>query len=94
MFAPDLDVRLAAEGWDLVPRLHLNLSNGAVPDHEGQEFAKLPGARAEAIRRIRSILAAELLEGRIELGSRIEIADLDGHVLQTGVVAEAVEIRR
>jgi hypothetical protein len=78
-----------------VPRFHLNLFNGegASPDEEGQDFADLPAARAEAIRGIRSLLASELGEGRVDLGGRIEIADVDGHILQTVAFAEAIEIR-
>jgi hypothetical protein len=78
-----------------VPRFHLNIFNGdgAAPDEEGQDFPDLPAARAEAIRGIRSLLAAELAEGRIELGGRIEIADRGGRVLQTVAFAEAIEIR-
>jgi hypothetical protein len=78
-----------------VPRFYLNIFNGdgASPDEEGQDFADLPAARAEAIRGIRSLLASEMREGRIELGGRIEIADVDGHVLQTIAFADAIEIR-
>lgn len=78
-----------------MPRFHLNIFNGdgASPDEEGQEFAGLPAARAEAIRGIRSMLASELGEGRIELGGRIEIADANGLVLEKVPFAEALEIR-
>jgi hypothetical protein len=78
-----------------VPRFHLNIFNGqgASPDEEGQDFADLAAARAEAIRGIRSLLASELGEGRVDLGGRIEIADAAGGVLQTVAFAEAIEIR-
>jgi hypothetical protein len=78
-----------------VPRFHLNIFNGdgESPDEEGQVLPDLAAARSEAIRGIRSLLANELSSGAIELGGRIEIADVDGKVLQTIAFADAVEIR-
>ena len=79
-----------------MPYFHLNLFNGqgASPDDEGQDFADLPAARAEAIRGIRSLLASEVGKGSMDLGGRIEIASPAGKVLQTIKFAEALEIRR
>jgi hypothetical protein len=78
-----------------VPHYYLNLFNGdgAAPDDEGQDFADLGAARAEAIRGIRSLLADEMGRGVIVLAGRIEIADRNGAVLQTIDFADAVEIR-
>jgi hypothetical protein len=78
-----------------VPRFHLNIFNGDgdAPDEEGQDFADLDAARAEAIRGIRSLLADELGRGAIALNGRIEIADVDGHVVQIVNFADALEIR-
>jgi len=77
-----------------MPRFHLNIFNGAgeAPDEEGQELANLAAARAEAIRGIRSLLAAELSEGKIDLGGRIEITDRDDRILQTIAFREAVTV--
>lgn len=78
-----------------MPHFHLNLFNGdgPVPDEEGRDFIDLPGARAEAISGIRSLLASELTAGCIDLGGRIEIADPQGRVLQTVRFHEALEIK-
>ena len=77
-----------------MPRFHLKIFNGAgeAPDEEGQELANLAAARAEAIRGIRSLLAAELSEGKIDLGGRIEITDRDDRILQTIAFREAVTV--
>ena len=78
-----------------MPRFHLNIFNGdgESPDEEGQVLPDLAAARSEAVRGIRSLLANELSSGVIELGGRIQIADVDGKVLQTVAFAETVEIR-
>jgi hypothetical protein len=78
-----------------VPRFHLNLfdGDGEAPDEEGQDFVDLGGARKEAIRGIRSLLVDDLARGLILLRGRIEIADVEGRVLQTIQFSDALEIR-
>lgn len=77
-----------------MPRFHLNVfdSAGDAVDEEGQELADLEAAGAEAIRGIRSLLASELSEGRMDLAGRIEIADGDGRLLQTVAFRDALKI--
>ena len=77
-------------------RFHFNVFNttGDTPDEEGQELVDLPAARAEAIRGIRSLLAAELEDGTIHLRGRIEIADPEGRILETIPFEDAVTIDR
>jgi hypothetical protein len=77
-----------------VPRFHLNIFNGAgeAPDEQGQDFADLAAARAEAIRGIRSLLASEMSDGEIDLGGRIEITDPDGRILRTVAFRDAVKV--
>ena len=79
-----------------MPRFHLNIVNGEgmSADEEGMELPDLAGARAEAIRGIRSILASEIGGGTIDLGGRIEIADSQGKILETIAFEEAVTILR
>ena len=79
-----------------MPRYHLNLFDreGHAPDEEGQDFADLTDARAEAIRGIRSLLIDDLARGFIALSGRVEIADWEGRVLQTIFFSEALEIRK
>lgn len=78
-----------------MPRFHLNILNGIgrVADEPGQELVDIDAAKEQAILGIRSILSAEVLEGVIDLGGRIEIADPAGHVLLVVPYAEALTIR-
>ena len=73
-------------------RYYLNLYNhgGPVLDEEGHEVRDLEAARAQAIAGIRSILAEELLHGRLDLGGRMEIVDESGRILATIPFREAV----
>jgi hypothetical protein len=77
-------------------RFHLNLINqvGFVPDHDGVELPDLTSARAEAIRNIRSILAEEVLKGRLDLSGRIEIARSDGQIDEIVHFAEALTLEQ
>lgn len=78
-----------------MPRFHLNLFNdvGPVLDPDGMDFPDLATARSEAVRNIRSIMAEEVLRGRIDLQGRIEIAEPSGTVCATVRFAEAVELK-
>ena len=74
-------------------RYHFNLHNGdeLVEDEEGRELSGIDEARAEALKGIRSILAHEALQGRIDLRGRIEVRDEEGRFLFTLTYEEAVE---
>ena len=58
-------------------RYYLNLFNsiGCVPDEEGALATGDEDARRLAIANIRSLLAEEVREGRLDLNGRIEIRD-------------------
>ena len=75
---------------------HFNLHNsiGFVPDEEGRELAGLDEARAEAVAGVRSLVAADALQGRIDLRGRLEVLDGSGSILFTVPFGDAVEVLR
>lgn len=80
--------------WGFMPRFYFHLSNqiGFVPDEEGEEVADLDAAKLRAIENIRSILAGEVAEGRLDMNGSIQIAGANGAVIATVRFAEAVEL--
>lgn len=66
-----------------MPRFYFNVHGafGSTPDDQGRELRDLEIARREAVKGARSILSAEIKEGRLDLESRIEVADETGRVL-------------
>lgn len=77
-----------------MPRYFLHLHNRLSPvlDEEGQDLPDLEAARSEAIHNIRGLLSAELKEGAIDFGGRIEIYDERGMLVDTVPFAQAVEV--
>lgn len=75
-----------------MPRYHFHLLSGAnlVEDEEGRELADLGTAEREAIKGIRSVVAAEALSGSIDLRSSIDVADDGGRILLTIRFADAI----
>ena len=60
-----------------MPHYHFHLHNriGFVPDQEGLELPDLQAAREQALRSIRSIVSADVLDGLIDLNGGIEVMD-------------------
>jgi hypothetical protein len=79
-----------------MPRYHLHLHNAHVDasDEEGHDLNDLSAARAMALNGIRGFLAHEVMEGKLDLRGRIDIADDAGHILITVQFDEAVAITR
>lgn len=79
-----------------MPLYHFNIDNsiGFLADEEGRELAGPDEARAEALKGARSIIAEEVLLGRLDLRGRLEVVDRGGKVLMTIAFSEAVEILR
>jgi Domain of unknown function (DUF6894) len=77
-----------------MPLYHFNLLNGSglIPDEEGRELPDLETARAEGIRGARSIIAEEVLDGHVDLSSRLEITDEAGNILIAISFADTVEV--
>ena len=74
-------------------RVYLNIFNsvGDAEDLEGMQVCDLDAARSAAIDGIRSLLAAEVRTGRLNLNGRIEIADGDGRLLAAIRFADALD---
>jgi hypothetical protein len=69
-----------------------NVRNGLgnVDDDEGAELADIDAARNAAIKAIRSILASEVLDGRLDLNGHIEVTDLAGEAVLTVNYRDAI----
>lgn len=77
-----------------MPHYHFNIRNGDgfTADDEGFDLASEDEARAHAIRGARSLMSAEMLEGRLDLDGQIEVTDgLDGAIL-TVRIRDAVQV--
>ena len=61
-----------------------------VADHEGMLLPSVDAARDRAIDAARSIMCAELTEGRLCLGSNIEVVDSDGRTAINMPFADAI----
>ena len=68
--------------------LHICNGNGFTEDQEGQDLPDLAAAREAAIKGLRDILAGEMRDGEMNLGSFIEIED-EGHRLLMTVPTDA-----
>ncbi|HEX8641698.1 MAG TPA: hypothetical protein VF704_11175 [Allosphingosinicella sp.] len=76
-----------------MPRFYFHLRNDlSVDDEEGQELPDLASAEKVALANIRSIASENVLQGRLDLSHRIEIADEAGDVIRTVTFGDAVEV--
>ena len=73
---------------------HIHDRFGLLWDEEGTELADLEAVRARAIGDARTLMAADLASGRIDLNDFVEVADEAGAVVLTLNYAEAVTIVR
>ena len=75
-------------------RYHLNIrnGNGFTADDEGMDLSSIDHARQEAIRGARSLLSAEVLEGKLDLNGQIEVTDDDSACILTVRFVEAVDV--
>ena len=78
-----------------VPRYFFHLHNDTYTrDEEGCVLPDLEAARASAIRDARSLMASQVIDGRLCHDDRVEIADGDGKNLADVSFYDAVEIQR
>lgn len=70
-------------------RFHIRTGAGLIEDEEGLELAGPEAARNEALRGARSLVADDVLQGRLDLGGRVEVVDADGGPLFSVSFAEA-----
>jgi hypothetical protein len=85
--------RATLEG--LMPLYFLDVSNTDISarDPEGHQLPDLEAACRAAIASIRSILAHEVAEGRLDLRGQIRIEDERGEVVRVVPYSEALEIK-
>jgi hypothetical protein len=76
-----------------MPRFYLHLQDGErVCDETGMVFDGLDGAREEAVRTARDMMADQVRRGRLSLRDRIEIFDEAGRRLLIVPFREAVRL--
>ena len=73
-------------------RFHICDGEGFCEDLEGIELVDREAAYAEALRGARSLMVDEIIQGRLNLASFIEVEDESGELLFTVTFEEAVEI--
>ena len=78
----------------MMARYYFNLHNsiGFVRDEEGRELSDIETARAEAIRGARSVIAEDVLQGRLDLNGKIDVLDGDGALCLTIRFSDAVAV--
>ena len=72
---------------------HICDGDGMTEDEEGRELAGVDAARAEAIRGARSLMAGDVQNGLLNLGSFIDVEDAEGKPLFTLHFSEAVQFQ-
>lgn len=77
-------------------RFHFNIriGGGFIADEEGLDLSSARDARFQAIRGARSLISAEVLEGRLDLGGQIEVTDEDNDEVLTIRFRDAVRVER
>lgn len=71
---------------------HLRDGRDVLLDPEGVELPDIEAARAQALSAARSILAAEVLEGKVPLNLRIDVEDVGGAIVHRLPFADAIVI--
>jgi hypothetical protein len=69
---------------------HLHEDGDVTRDEEGREYTSIDAARSAAMRDARSIIAADVERGRLDLSGRIEVHDGQGQVVLIVTFEEAV----
>ncbi|HEX8258118.1 MAG TPA: hypothetical protein VF589_10835 [Allosphingosinicella sp.] len=77
-----------------MPRFYFHVcnGNGFTEDSGGKVLPDLPAARQEAITSLRSILAADMNMGHVNMSSFIEIEDDEHRLMMTIQFMDAIEI--
>ena len=77
-----------------MPKFYLDLHECGVTsaDEHGFEFPDVDTARAQALAAARSIMAAEVQEGRLCLDCRIEVRDADRQSVMTLPFRSAIKL--
>lgn len=72
---------------------HLRDHTEQLIDDEGRLIEDVEGIAEAALEEARSILAHEVLAGRLDLSQRIEVEDVNGNVVHTLRFRDAVTIK-
>ena len=72
--------------------VHLREERGLVPDEEGIELDGIDAARQAAIEGARSLIASEVLAGKLSLKTVIEVEDEKGRRLLVLPFRDAVQL--
>jgi hypothetical protein len=76
-----------------MPRYYFHLYNDVVArDDEGRVLSDLDEARSVAVKEAREMMTESVLEGRMTLSHRIDIADESGAVVATVSFRDAVTV--
>ncbi len=78
-----------------MPRYYFDFQNGAgfVPDEEGRELPDLEAVKRAALKGIRSVIAAEVEKGALDLTGTMTIRDGDHAEILVITFDEALTIR-
>lgn len=71
---------------------HLRDGRDVLLDPDGSELADMDAVRARALADARSIMSADILEGRLKLDMRVDVEDQAGRIVHRLPFVEAVEI--
>ena len=71
---------------------HLKEPGNHVVDEEGRELSGIEAAVAAAVAAARSVIASEVMEGRLPLASAIEIEDEQGRRIHELLFRDAVRL--
>lgn len=76
-----------------MPRYFFHLIDDIVTrDEDGVELLDITAAHAKALQAARGLAAAQVLEGKVSLHHRIEVADVEGRPVLTLPFKDAFEI--
>lgn len=77
-----------------MPRFYFHVCNGTgfAEDEEGQDLPDLEAARTVAVKSARSIMAADVQRGMLDLSSFIEIEDADHKLVHTLGFGDAIDL--
>ena len=79
-----------------MPRYHFNIRNGYgfTLDEEGLDLSSENDARVQALRGARSLISAEVMEGRLDLDGQIEVTDEQNDAVMTVRFSDAVRVHQ
>jgi hypothetical protein len=76
-------------------RFYFDVQNGFgfVEDEEGRELESIEEAKVAAIEGVRSIMAAEVVEGRLDLRGEIHVLNAERKLIMTIKFSDTIDIQ-